>query len=71
VGESTNKIYVKGNTVFDENFVPLRRSRLIGEENPETEIMLSDAGFIYCLGKPEKNVGVFLQKYYAERAIFS
>lgn len=71
VGESRNKIYVKGNVVFGENFVPLRRSRLTGEEDPETEIMLSDAGFVYCLGEVEESVGDFLQKYYAERAIFS
>jgi hypothetical protein len=71
VGESHNKIYIKGNAVFGENFVPLRRSRLTGEEDIETEIMLSDAGFVYCLGEVEDSVGDFLQKYYAERAIFS
>lgn len=71
VGESKNKIYVKGNTVFGENFTPLRRSRLTGEEDTETEIMLSDAGFVYCLGDVEDSVGDFLQKFYAERAIFS
>lgn len=71
VGESSNKIYVKGKTVFGENLVPLRRSRLLGEEDVLTEIMLSDAGFVYCLGEVEDGVGDFLQKYYAERAIFS
>ena len=71
VGESKNKIYLKNNTVFGENFVPLRRSRLTGEEDAETEIILSDAGFVYCLGDVEDSLGDFLQKYYAERAIFS
>lgn len=71
VGESTRKIYIKGNAVFGENFVPLRRSRLTGEEDVETEIMLSDAGFVYCLGEVTDSVGDFLQKYYAERAVFS
>lgn len=71
VGESQNKIYLKGNTVFGENFVPLRRSRLTGEEDTETEIVLSDAGFVYCLGEVDGAVEDFLQKYYAERAIFS
>lgn len=71
VGESKNKVYLKGNTVFGENFAPLRRSRLTGEEDTETEIMLSDAGFVYCLGDVEDSVGDFLQKYFAERAIFS
>ena len=71
VGESHNKIYLKGNTVFGENFAPLRRSRLLGEEDAETEIMLSDAGFVYCLGEVEEALGDFLQKFYAERAIFS
>ncbi|MDE6059231.1 MAG: hypothetical protein K2G44_04235 [Clostridia bacterium] len=71
VGESRNKIYLKGNTVFGENFIPLKRSRLTGEEDTETEIMLSDAGFVYCLGEVEEGIDDFLQKYYAERAIFS
>ncbi len=71
VGESKHKIYVKGNAVFGENLTPLKRSRLTGEEDVETEIMLSDAGFVYCLGEVEESVGKFLQKYYAERAIFS
>ncbi len=71
VGESRNKIYLKGNVVFGENFAPLRRSRLTGEEDVMTEIILSDAGFVYCLGEVEAQVGDFLQKYYAERAIFS
>ncbi len=71
VGESKKKIYVKGNAVFGENFMPLRRSRLTGTEDLETEIMLSDAGFVYCLGKVEASTEVFLQKYYAERTVFS
>ncbi len=71
VGESRRKIYVKGNAVFAENFVPLKRSRLTGKEDLETEIMLSDAGFVYCLGKVEASVEDFLQKYYADRAVFS
>ena len=71
VGESKNKIYLKGNTVFAENFTPLRLSRLTGEEDLETEIILSDAGFVYCLGEVEDSVEDFLQKFYAERAIFS
>lgn len=71
VGESRRKIYVKGNCVFGEDFAPLKRSRLLGEEDLETEIMLSDAGFVYCLGDVEDSVGDFLQKYYAERAVFS
>lgn len=71
VGESSHKIYVKGNAVFGENFTPLRRSRLTGKEDLETEIMLADAGFVYCLGEVEESLGKFLQKYYADRAIFS
>ncbi len=71
VGESDRKIYVRGNAVFGENFAPLRRSRLTGTEDVETEIMLSDAGFVFCLGDVGEDVEKFLQKYYAERAIFS
>lgn len=70
-GESANKIYLKGNVVYGSDFAPLRRSRLTGREDVETEIILSDAGFIYCLGEVDDSVGDFLQKYYAERAIFS
>lgn len=71
VGESKNKIYLQGKTVFGENFKPLKRSCLFGQENTETEIMLSDAGFVYCLGDVGDDVSDFLQKFYAERAIFS
>ncbi len=71
VGESKNKVYLQGRTVFGENFKPLRRSCLFGREDTETEIMLSDAGFVYCLGDVEDEVSDFLQKFYAERAIFS
>ncbi len=71
VGESKQKIYLKGNAVFGENFAPLRRSRLTGKEDVQTEIMLADAGYVYCFGNVEDSVGKFLQKYYAERAIFS
>ena len=70
-GESANKIYLKGNVVYGADFMPLRKSRLTGEEDVCSEIVLSDAGFIYCLGDVEDSVGDFLQKYYAERAIFS
>lgn len=71
IGESDRKIFVRGNAVFGENFIPMRRSRLLGVEETETEIMLSDAGFVYCLGEVDDCVGDFLQKYYAERAVFS
>ena len=71
VGESRNKIYLRDNKVFGENFTPLARSKLTGEEDLETEILLSDAGFVYCLGNVSDEIGDFLQKYYAERAIFS
>lgn len=71
VAESKNKIYLKGNTVFGENFRPLKRSLLLGEEDAEAEILLSDAGFVYCLGDVGDELSDFLQKFYAERAIFS
>lgn len=71
VGESRHKIYLKDGAVFGENFTRLSRSRLMGEENPETEIILSDAGFVYCLGEVDATLSDFLQKYFAERAIFS
>ena len=71
VGESKNKVYLQGKTVFGENFKPLKRSLLFGKEDTETEIMLSDAGFVYCLGDVGEELSDFLQKFYAERAIFS
>ena len=70
-GESSAKIYLKGSVVYGEDFLPRRKSRLMGEEDAATEIVLSDAGLILCLGDVENGVGDFLQKYYAERAIFS
>lgn len=71
VGESRQKIYLKDGAVFGENFARLSRSRLLGEENAETEIILSDAGFVYCFGEVDADLCDFLQKYFAERAIFS
>lgn len=71
VGESCKKIYVKGKCVFGDNFAPLRRSKLAGGEDIQTEILLADAGYVYCLGEVEEGIGDFLQKYYADRAIFS
>lgn len=71
VGESRRKIYLKDGQVYGENFAPLRRSRLTGSEDVETEIMLSDAGFVYCLGDVDESTEDFLRKYYAERAVFS
>ncbi len=70
-GESRNHIYLKGGAVYGADFSRLRRSRLMGEEDAETEIVLSDAGCICCLGEVERSLGDFLQKYYAEHAIFS
>ncbi len=70
-GESVNKVYLKGGAVYGADFTLLRRSRLLGEEDAQAEIVLSDAGYIYCLGDVEDSLGDFLQKYYAERAIFS
>ncbi len=71
VGESRHKIYLKDGAVFGENFTRLFKSRLMGEEDAETEIILSDAGFVYCLGEVDSSLGDFLQKFFAERAIFS
>ena len=71
VGESRRKIYLKDGQVYGENFAPLKRSRLTGSEDVETEIMLSDAGFVYCLGDVDASTEDFLRKYYAERAVFS
>ena len=69
--ESRNKIYLKGRAVYGQDLRLLRRSRLLGEEDAETEIVLSDAGCICCLGDVEHSLGDFLQKYYAQSAIFS
>ncbi len=71
VGESRRKIYLKGDAVFGEDLLRLKRSRLTGQEDVETEIMLSDAGYIYCLGGISAPLSDFLRKYYADRAIFS
>ena len=70
-GESANKVFLKGNTVYGADFAPRHKSFLTGREDVETEIVLSDAGQIFCLGRVEDGVSDFLQKYYAERAVFS
>lgn len=71
VGEGKKRVYLKGRTVLGENFVPLTKSRLTGEEDAETELLLSDAGLVCCIGKVEEPLSEFLKKYYAERAVFS
>lgn len=71
VSESRKKVYLKGNRVYDDNFCRQTRSRLVGEEDAETELLLADAGCIVCLGENEDALGEFLQKYYPQRLIFS
>lgn len=71
VHESRRTVYLQGQSVFREDFSPLRLSRLTGEESAEREIMLADAGYVKCLGTVSERMGEFLQKYYPERAVFS
>ena len=64
VHESRRTVYLQGQSVFREDFSPLRLSRLTGEESAEREIMLADAGYVKCLGTVSERMGEFLQKYY-------
>ncbi len=71
VSESRRTVYIKENKVYNEHFRPLRLSRLTGEEDLGREVVLADAGFVKCIGKPETETQTFLEKYYPDRVAFS
>lgn len=70
VGEGAGKTFLKDGVLYDEDYRPLRRSRLIGEESPVSEILLSGAESVYCFGSPDRESAEFLKKYYKEKAVF-
>ncbi len=71
IAESKRRVYLKEGKVFGERFVPLQRSRLLGREGTEEELVLADAGYVCCLSEVHRPLEQFLQNYYGERALFS
>lgn len=69
-----SKIYVKGDEVYNENYLKQRRSGLISSY-PELsffrEVMLSGAGKVCFLTPPKKEACAFLKKYYAGRFFYA
>ena len=56
--------------VYDEEYRPLRKSLLTGVESPIGEILLGGAERVYCFGEVERDIRLFLEKYYGEKAVF-
>ena len=68
--DGEGKLFVKNGKVYDEEYRPLRKSLLTGVESPIGEILLGGAERVYCFGEVETDIRLFLQKYYAEKAVF-
>ena len=70
VEEGENKVFLKEDTLYDEGYRPLQRSRLLGESSLKREILLSNANMIYVFGRIKNELGSFLKKYYKEKVVF-
>ena len=70
VEDGDGKVFIKDGKVYDENYRPLCKSRLTGEESIVGEVLLGGAERVYCFGDADKATEKFLKKYYAEKATF-
>ena len=68
VGEG--RIFLQGESAYDEEYRPLKKSALIGEYSAPKEILLSGARLVYCFGEQTEETKDFLKKYYAEKTFF-
>ena len=68
--EGENKLFVKDDKVYDAEYRPLSKSALTGKESAVAEILLANAGRVYCFGETEKTTRAFLQKYYKDKVVF-
>ena len=68
--EGENKLFVKENKVYDAEYRPLTKSALTGEESAVAEILLANAGRVYCFGDTDEKTKAFLEKYYKEKVVF-
>lgn len=68
--DGTGKVFVKGNRVYDEEYRPLSKSVLTGQQSVVSEILLCGAERVYCFGETARETANFLKKYYREKAVF-
>lgn len=68
--DGEGKLFLKGGKVYDEEYRPLTKSALTGEESAVGEILLGNAERVYCFGETDKETEGFLRKYYAGKAVF-
>ena len=68
--DGEGKLFVKDGKVYDEEYRLLSRSVLTGNASAVGEILLGNAGQVYCFGEPDKDTGVFLKKYYGGKVVF-
>lgn len=64
------KLFIKDGKVYDEEYRRLSRSYLTGKETPVGEILLGQAGRVYCFGETDGETRSFLKKYYGKKAFF-
>ena len=70
VEDGEGKVFLKKGRLYDEEYRPLSRSFLTGEEWTIGEVLLSGAEQVYCFGETENEVKSFLKKYYGEKVFF-
>ena len=68
--EGEGRIFLQGESAYDEEYRPLKKSALIGEYSAPKEILLSGARLVYCFGEQTEETKDFLKKYYAEKTFF-
>lgn len=68
--DGEGKLFIKNGQVYDEEYRPITKSLLTGMGSTIGEIVLGGAERVYCFGEVDADVRSFLQKYYAEKAVF-
>ena len=63
-------MFLQGDTAYDEDYRPLKKSALTGEYSAPKEILLSSAKLVYCFGGQSEKTRTFLKKYYPEKTFF-
>ena len=70
VAEGKTRVFLQGDTAYDEDYRPLKKSALTGEYSAPKEILLSSAKLVYCFGGQSEKTRAFLKKYYPEKTFF-
>lgn len=68
--EGEGRVFLSGESAYDDSYRPLKKSLLLGEYSAEGEILLSGTRLIYCFGSQSEHTREFLKKYYREKTFF-